>query len=157
MPLKIFFDECCSDRFVEKLRDSFGASHEGLEIVHLSDYFKRGSSDDEWAAVLEGGGWIVISADRGRRTKGTKLPPLCVELEITHILFSPTLVRAGYAAQEQVLVCAWPDIVKLTNLPGGTRLMLGMNKPKPGHPITHILSVKGQAITPWCASKGIAW
>jgi hypothetical protein len=148
-PLRLFFDECCSPRLVKKLTELHKAANPGLEIAHLPEYFKKGDADDVWLALLrKKGEWIVVSADRGRKTKGAKLPLVCKTLEITHVLFSSVLVKAGYKDQESAMILAWPTLLKLPSLPLGTPLTLSAKG---------VISVKGKPIASWCKSKGVSW
>lgn len=155
-PLRLFFDECCSPRLVKKLAELNAAKCPGLEINHLSDFFKRGDPDDKWLTLLKKKGeWIVVSADRGHQTKGAKLPMVCRKLEITHLLFSSVLVKGGYTVQESVMIQIWGEITKLPLSPQGTQLTLSGKKGPTGWKGS--LSVKGKPLSKWCAENGIVF
>ena len=88
--VKFMFDECLGEPMMEKLRQIVpGTRH----FAHVVSYFRRGVTDDVWIPELaKEGGWVIVSGDRGRGSaKGGKLPLLCMQYKITHVLLSATL------------------------------------------------------------------
>ena len=97
----------------------------GPDFVHVCDHFDQGTYDDIWIPSLEGGGWIVISSDSGKGSRvGGKLPRLCVEHKITHIIISPKLHMRPAREKIGALLLVWDQVEKLDKEPPGTRFKL---------------------------------
>lgn len=157
-PLKLFFDECCSKKLPVKIQDIYREDYPHIETKHLTDVFTQGKHDDEWIGLLEKDkDWIVITADRGEDPKKPKLPILCADLGITHISFTPALLRNGYSAQKQALLCVWPQIIKIHMLPKGTGISLGYKNMKGGYTPWPHLSIAGKSLDLWCREKAFVF
>lgn len=88
--IKLLFDECVGRPLVEGLARYFSLDPEGLEIAFVGTLFP-GQPDAVWLPHAAAGEWIIVSADRGKTNNGVKLPRVCVELGLRHILFSSQL------------------------------------------------------------------
>lgn len=120
---KFLFDECLGKPMMEELQQLVPA---GCEFAHILDHFASGTHDDEWIPAMKGQGWIVISADSGknRPSRGGKLPRLCKENEITHVLFGSKLHQRPGRDKLAALLLVWPEIVELHRELPGTRFGL---------------------------------
>jgi hypothetical protein len=121
---KFLFDECISQPAMDKLKKLVsGEPH----FEHLCSRFTSGIADNEWIPQLaQEGGWTVITADRARRgsQQGGKLPSLCDQFGITHVLISSTLHQRKSDEKVAALVLVWPEILQLSNDPAGTEAVL---------------------------------
>jgi hypothetical protein len=116
----------------------------------------KGTEDAEWISKLEQElGWVVITADRGKDPKSPKLPILCVQFKITHVLITPSLMQAGYSVQKQALLTVWQQIVRLPQVPKGTRAELGYRMFNQGFTKAAWLSIGGKHLDIWCHEHGI--
>lgn len=95
-------------------------------FAHVCDFFLEGTNDDVWIPRIgQEGGWIVITTDRGKGSaRGGKLPRLCLENKITHVLLSPALHRKKGAEKVGALVLLWGQIEGLSAEVPGTRFVI---------------------------------
>ena len=123
----------------------------------MVEYFDKGDDDEDWLPILENHNskWIVVTADRGRDPKKPKLPFICEELGVTHIMMTPTLKDAGYVAQKQALLTVWPQIVRTPFLPRGTRISLGVRRYTAGGHYWPSLQIGKKPFDVWCHKKGL--
>ena len=155
-PLRLLFDECCSKRLPGKLAEIYAEDYQ-IETKHLTEFFSKGDDDADWLPLIESGGWIVITTDRGKDPKKPKLPVICERLGINHLMFTSELLNAGYAAQKQALLCVWPQLVRITALPKGTGVMLGYRAFKHGLTMWPVLSIANKSFDAWCAEKNVSF
>jgi hypothetical protein len=103
-----------------------------FEFKHIKDYYKEGIKDNDWIPQLgKEGGWIVISGDRAKRAnKGGKLPELCKQHGITHVLLSSTLHQKKAHEKLAALALIWNEIAALHEVPLGTRFILRYKETK---------------------------
>jgi PIN like domain len=155
--LKLFFDECCSKRLAKVIRDTCSPDNLNVQTKHLCE-FGLGKADEDWLPLLEKqGGWIVITADRGKDPKKQKLPRICSSLGITHISLTPALIKAGYQAHENALLSVFSEISHIHLLPKGTKVSLGFKWIRKHTEKIAILSIQQDPLAVWCAKRGIEW
>lgn len=131
-------------------------------MAYLPDLVGSGQKDETWVPTLSEQGWIVITADRGKQTKGgatKKLPAICVELEVTHVVFGKSIHELPLNKKLRTLIGLWDDMVNLvaTEAKGvriqidrklnGWDLRIVRKSPtkKVQHPLTH---ADGEEIVP---------
>lgn len=104
------------------------------QFAHISDFFQQGTPDNVWIPQVAQEGWIVVSTDRGRNrpTYGGKLPVLCQESKITHILFSPKLHHCRAHEKVAALAMVWKEIEAIADAPPGSRFKLRFRVAKGG-------------------------
>jgi len=100
-----------------------------LEFAHITKLFEGGSGmlDSEWVPKIAGEGrWIVITADQGRRgsQKGGKLPRLCLEYKITHLLLSASVHALNSQAKQDAIFEKWDRISCLDQYSPGSRFKM---------------------------------
>lgn len=95
-------------------------------FVHIVDYFSQGEKDEHWIPKLSAeGGWVVITADGGKQSKrGQKLPELCWEYGITHVVLSSTLHSKKSSEKVGILAALWSQIEPLHEMPKGSHYHL---------------------------------
>ena len=95
-------------------------------FVHITDYFSQGVKDEHWIPKLSAeSGWIVITGDGGKSSKrGQKLPELCWEYGITHVVLSSTLHSKRSSVKVGVLTTFWSQIELLHEMPKGSHYHL---------------------------------
>jgi len=128
-PLRFFFDECLSHLVVERqIRDSLQLYGADAEIAHLFNKFNRGTPDKVWVPELSAeGGWIVISADRGAHSrKDERLPLICRDLDVTHVLLSASLHRRDMHYKFSAINSCWKDLIDAASAPPGTGFSIGL-------------------------------
>jgi len=121
-PARFLFDECLSRPAVEEL-----ASRKQFEAVSLVGLLgEQGVLDSEWIPrIAADGRWIVITTDAGKRpSRGGKLPRLCREHKVTHVVISSTIHRKRTQEKLEALVAVWDEIARLNEAPPGTRFKL---------------------------------
>jgi hypothetical protein len=128
-PIRIIFDECSiSPKIVAELQAFYKRDWPHAELVHLIQRFKAGDKDPDWLARLQTDGeWIVVSSDKGKSDGGNtaaKLPLICQKSSITHIIISPSIDKGGSAAHRQAFSEIWPVLMRVGELPKGSRLTL---------------------------------
>jgi hypothetical protein len=97
-----------------------------IEFAHLTDRFERGELDSVWVPLIaQQGRWIVITADNAKKNnKGGKLPRLCSEFKVTHVLLSGALHQKTTAEKRDAILLMWGRIAKLDGETPGTRFKL---------------------------------
>jgi hypothetical protein len=131
--LKLLFDECCSPRLPRDLRDFYQRDYPGLQIRHLLDDWTAGTHDSQWLEALQNDpSWIVITKDAGKNSAQEKLPLICREWGITHIVFTPGIISKGFVTQKNAIAGVWEQLFELHRLPPGTQVKLGESRHKGG-------------------------
>jgi PIN like domain len=129
--LKLLFDECCSPRLPRELRDFYQRDYPNLQIQHLMDHWTPGTPDSEWLETLRLDlSWIVITKDAGKNSAQEKLPLICREWGITHIVFTPGIISKGFITQKNAIAGVWEQLFHLHRLPPGTQVKLGESSQK---------------------------
>jgi hypothetical protein len=128
-PGRYFFDECLGRPAMRELARIVPGNP---QFTHVLDVFDQGTTDDVWVPRMAAdGGWIVISSDRGRQSGlGAKLPWLCQEHKITHILLSTALHKKKSHEKVAALALIWSDIESVAAAPPGTRFKLRIRQSK---------------------------
>ena len=122
-PLKLFFDENMPLRFTERLLELYLEDYPDLQTDHIINRHKCGMGDREWIPEIAQENWIIVTADAGKSSK-EKLPEICTDCGVRHIILSPTLHNAPYKAKKEAFYCLWRHIAKIPRLPRGTRISL---------------------------------
>lgn len=154
-PIKLFFDECCSPLLSRRIPEIFSEDYPQIEVRHLTEFFKAGTEDAKWIAILESKDWVVITADRGAEAKTPKLPLICSKLGVTHISMTPTLKHAGYSEHKQAMLTLWPQIVRARLLPKGIKVSMGYHMVNKGFSKIPWLSIDQQAFDVWCQANSV--
>jgi hypothetical protein len=129
--LKLLFDECCSRRLARELHDFYHRDYPELEIRHVLDDWAAGTPDSQWLETLrEDSSWIVITKDAGRNSAQEKLPLICREWGITHVVFTPGIISKGFASQKNAIAGIWEQLFHLHRLPPGSQVRLGESSQK---------------------------
>jgi hypothetical protein len=122
LPPRFLFDECIGKPLMLALEREVGSQ---FEFVHLCDYFRQGIPDREWIPEAAGKGWLVITGDSGKQSsRGSKLPDLCREHAITHVMIGPRLHHQPGIVKRVVLSELWPRIELLPGEPQGARFRI---------------------------------
>lgn len=83
---KLLLDENIGRPLTESIASVLEWHESEPEVWHLLQFEKAGTPDPEWLKRAADDDWVILSADRGKRYGGGKLPLLCLEYRITHIL-----------------------------------------------------------------------
>jgi hypothetical protein len=155
-PFKLFFDECCPKRLARKIVEIYVECYPDLQTKHVTELFKAGDDEADFLPLLaEEKNWIVLTADRGKDPKKAKMPVVCGRLGITHISITSALLKDGYKAQKQALLCVWPEIMLLNRLPPGTKVSLGYRMVNRGLSKIPCLTVAAKPLAIWCQENQI--
>ncbi|HZM01689.1 MAG TPA: hypothetical protein VFC44_01585 [Candidatus Saccharimonadales bacterium] len=130
-PIKLLVDECLAPRVVEDLEKMLKWDSPPPQIRHLTEYFKRGTRDDSWIPEIANEGWVILSADRGKKS-GPKLPAICVAYHVTHILVGPSILHLKQFQRIQLIISSWNEIRKCAEAPQGSRFALRLNSKRNG-------------------------
>lgn len=122
---KLLFDECVGRPLVDELRRlSIGLDTEGVEIEHVLNLQFGSTNDDQWIPEIASEGWIIVTGDRGKRQKsgrGAKLPIVCAEYGVTHVVLSTAVNSFNTQRKFQAIVDHWEELIELRNAtPGST-------------------------------------
>jgi hypothetical protein len=90
---------------------------------HITDFLKSGTKDKEWIQrIAKDSNWVVITADGGHQSrKGDKLPELCAEHGIRHLVLSPKVSMKKTSEKVGALLQVWEEIQLLHNEQPGKR------------------------------------
>lgn len=134
---RFLFDECLPAPAIKELAESHRIEFAAL-VPMLGE---QGVIDDEWIPRLATEGrWVVITTDGGRqRSRGNKLPRLCREHEVTHVIITSSIHSKKAAEKLRILSESWDRIVKaVAAAPPGTRFKLRY-KPAKGSNILRVV------------------
>lgn len=114
--MKLLLDENLSQPATKALRELVERTREPAEIQHLLDLCPRGILDPQWLPKFQDQNdpWLIITADAGKRCGGDRLPRICKELGIRHVLLSGKLHQRRQFDKIRALFAVWPDL-KLAN------------------------------------------
>ncbi len=88
-------------------------------LNHIFSFSNEGEEDDIWIPKLNKTKDVIISADKGR--KKPRLPQVCKEYQITHILFCPSAHHLQKFEKARAIITLWPKIVETFKAPLGSR------------------------------------
>lgn len=153
--MKLFFDQCLSKRLPIHIAQIYSEDHPDLQTKHLSECYAPNTPDDKWIAILEKEkDWIVITADDGSGSKKPKLPIICAQLGVTHIVMTPTLHQSPFKEHKQAILCLSPQIRVVPRLPKGTKVSMQYREFS-GRKWPH-LRIENKPFDVWCAEHQIA-
>ncbi len=120
---RFMFDECIPKPSMIELGKLLPST---LECAHICDRLASGALDKDWVPqIASEGRWIVITADAGKKSNlGGKLPELCKENKITHVVLSPALHKLKIQEKAGALLLVWDQIESLEKEPAGSRFKL---------------------------------
>ena len=122
-PVRFLFDECISRLAVEcQIRGSLQLYGADAEVAHLFSKFEPSTLDKDWIpALAKEGGWIIITADRGTHSrKDERLPAICRDFDVTHVLLSAALHRRNMYYKALAINSCWPGLLDAATHPPGT-------------------------------------
>ncbi len=126
---RLLFDECIGKPVMRQLLPLVSPN---LEVHHLVDKFAQGEKDEDWIPRLGiEGGWVLITSDAGIYSKsGQKLPDLCAEHKVTHIILSGKLHKKTTVEKITWIAAAWPFVEEVFSKPPGSRFRMRLKTPK---------------------------
>lgn len=136
--VRYLFDECLGKPSMEQLRLMVSTES---EFAHILDFFDQKTPDNVWIPkIASDGEWIIITSDGGRQSKkGDKLPELCKEYGITHVVLSPKLHQRRAHEKISALSFVWEQITKLELEPPGCRFDLQIKQKKGSSELSFVL------------------
>ena len=91
-------------------------------LNHIYSFSKEGEDDDIWIPKLNKQEHVIVSTDKGR--KKPRLPQVCKQYQITHILFSPGAHKLQKFEKARAIISLWPQIVRTFEAPLGSRYQI---------------------------------
>lgn len=122
--MKVLVDENIGRPLIKALFDILQFHSSKPYFRSLLEYFEQGTLDTDWIKEISEDGWIVITSDRGRKSGGNKLPILCKQHSVTHILISGKLHNSPQFEKIKAIINCWDDIVETQSAPKGSRYAL---------------------------------
>ena len=133
LPIRFLFDECLGRPVVERqIVDSLKLYGADADVTHLCSKFPPGTKDIKWIpAIAQEGGWVVVTADRGKHSKkDEKLPYICRDFGVTHVTLSCGLHRRNMYYKYLAISSCWPALLDAASHPPGTGFSLSMYRGK---------------------------
>jgi hypothetical protein len=124
-PIKLLLDECIGRPIAVSINQMLSWDSPPPTIHHLTNYFVPGERDPSWIPKIADEGWIILTADRGRKGKD-KLPGICVAYRVTHILMGASIMRLKQAQKANAIISIWEQIKRCANAPKGSRFLMSM-------------------------------
>jgi hypothetical protein len=97
-------------------------------IRHLLDFFTAGTSDAVWVPKIASEGWVVLTADRGKSSSKNKLPGICEQFKVTHILMGSSILHLKQNQKAHAIISVWEEIKKCNEAPKGSRFIMSAVK-----------------------------
>jgi len=122
-PFKLLFDECVAKPLMAPLVALMTYAKPPAEIAHTIDFFKSGTQDESWIPEVADDDWIIITGDRGSRggrKRGEKLPLVCKQYGVTHVMLGGKLQQQSSFHKFRAVVWAWDDLATLPLRPKGS-------------------------------------
>ena len=110
--MRLLVDENISKPATCALRNLIEKTRENAEIQHLLETSPVGILDSEWLPKFQSQSepWLVLTADMGKRSGGKRLPDICRELGIRHVLISGKLHQKRQFDKMRAILTVWPDL-----------------------------------------------
>lgn len=122
--MKVLVDENIGMPLVKALSKILLFHSSKPSFKSLLEFFAVGTLDPDWIKEISNDGWIVITSDRGSKSGGNKLPILCKQHKVTHILISGKLHNSPQFEKIKAIINCWDDIVVTNKAPKGSRYTL---------------------------------
>ncbi len=126
-PVKLLFDECLGKPLLEDIKRLLAWDIPPPVIEHLLDFFNSGTCDSVWIPKVANEGWIILTADRGKKSSHMKLPSICEAYKITHILMSASVLNLKQSQKANAIVAVWEEIKQCQEAPKGSRFHFRLN------------------------------
>ena len=95
------------------------------------DDWTAGTPDSQWLEALRlDPSWIIITKDAGKNSAQEKLPLICHQWGITHIVFTAGIINKGFVTQKNAIAGVWEQLFQLHRLPPGSQVKLGESSQK---------------------------
>lgn len=100
-----------------------GSLPDDLIIGHLLEYYNQGEWDEVWVPKAARDGWVIVTADRGRKRggKGDQLRIVCENYNITHIVLSPRVNNRKSLEKVMTIFSVWNEVLSVFKSPAGSR------------------------------------
>jgi len=128
---QLLLDENIGKPIADALANLLAFHESAPQVLHLLDYIGRhGERDDVWIPKLAREDWLLISTDQGRRG-GPKLPRICRQLGVRHVLLVGRLHHAKQFEKARAILVVWPELLAAMDEPRGTRFKLRLRQTTP--------------------------
>jgi hypothetical protein len=115
---RLLFDECIGWPSIKRLAELVEMGRgDKPEVRHVLQLAPAGTRDEDWIPKIASEGWTVISADGGRwprKNKGEKLPRLCANHKITHVLLSPAIHMLPSFDKLLTILSVWYQLLEIS-------------------------------------------
>ena len=138
-PIRFLFDQSALGKpAVEHLSRllELDKSDPKAEVRHIFDFENPDEWDEAWVPRMASGGWIVVAGDRGTRggkTKGERLPRVCVVNNVSHVLLSRRIGTRKQFDKLLTIASVWHQLIAIPAYPKGSRFMLEPDGADPTH------------------------
>jgi hypothetical protein len=122
-PVKLLLDECLGRPLVLDINKMLSWDTPAPTIHHLTNYFTPGALDPDWIPKVAGEGWIILTADRGKKGKD-KLPSICSAYKVTHILMGNSVMKLKQYQKANAIISVWEKIKECNDAPKGSRFIM---------------------------------
>ena len=138
MSTNLLFDENFGKPIVEALARLMAFHPDRPRVEHLINFERReGAKDEEWIPKAAEGDWVIVTCDRGAHG-ASKLPRICRQYKVTHVLLVGRLVHRQQFERIRAILVVWPGLIMATDKPPGSRFKL---KATAGHPVLEFVEV----------------
>lgn len=130
---KLLIDVCVARPVSTRILNHYADIYPSLRVEHLTDIYRQSRCDSSWVPSLaKEGGWIIITADKGKDKHKPMLPQLCRDYKVTCVLMSSSLHGKGVAMHQEVLNEVLRNITPIYKAPLGTVISIGQIQEKGG-------------------------
>lgn len=139
---KILIDENIAPRIAQELSRILllAKPEETALIKHIHTLYEElgrerdGNWDETWFPHVKDDGWTILAGDRGKKSgKGKKLPDLCAQYGVTHVLLGPVVHDRPLFPKLLTILSVWHEVIDAANGPRGLRFQIEPNGMKPSH------------------------
>ena len=121
----ILFDECLGPPLLDPIRRHAAFDPRRIEIEHILTLQRDGVPDEDWIPHRAAEGWVLVTSDGGKggnsREKGRKLPRVCWEQRMTHVILSPNIHQLPAIRKAEAIYAVFGDLLLTPEYPRGSR------------------------------------
>lgn len=116
------FDGNMPVKVVRALRAVVDILDPGVQVEYMPHFMNAYEMrDDVWLPKLSNDQWVVVSADRAKRSGGKKLPAICEAFGLTHVLLGPSIHALPQMMKLAAVLSVWNPLIEAAEGPAGLR------------------------------------
>lgn len=123
--MKLLFDANVSQHAIQSLAQLLETCRENVELRHLVQDYPLDTPDSGFIKDYAKQGYVIVTGDSAKQSgRGDKLPKICIDEGITHVLFTGRLQQRRTFDKMRAIITVWPELLEAYNASPGSRFKL---------------------------------